>query len=216
MKKSVVAIISLLVIALTLSVAASAAPGAFVQSPSNNGAPTIVEASNKDCSGEIVITAYRDRANLSAAEVAALEAAYATISDNSVKSTLQTIADDNKIDVSILSVSDLFNMGYKNCADHSGHGAFDVVLDSATLENFAALLVYENGAWKVVEDTKINKDGHLEAEIDTFGPYAIVVHDGSVELGGGFPWWIIIVAGTTVVGGGGAAVVIIIIKRRKK
>lgn len=215
MKKSVVAIISLLVIALTLSIAASAAPGAFVQSPSNNGAPTVIEASNKDCSGEIVITAYRDRANLSAAEVAALEAAYATISDNSIKSTLQTIADDNKIDVSILSVSDLFNMGYKNCADHSGHGAFDVVLEAATLENFAALLVYENGAWKVVEDAKI-KDGKLEAEISAFGPYAIVVHDGSVDLGDGFPWWIVVAAGSTAGVGGGTAAVIIVIKRRKR
>ena len=214
MKKSVVAIISLLVIALTLSVAASAAPGAFVQSPSANGAPTLVESSNKDCSGEIVITAYRDRANLSAAEIAALEAAYATISDNTVKSTLQTIADENEIDVAILSVSDLFNIGYKNCADHSGHGAFEVTLDSATLQNFAALLVYENGAWKVVEDAEI-KDGKLEAEISAFGPYAIVVHDGSVELGSKFPWWIVIVAGSTVGTGGITAAIIIFIKRKK-
>ena len=46
--------------------------------------------------------------------------------------------------------------------------------------NYAGLLHYDNGEWKLLEST-VTKDGKITFTVDDFSPFAIVVHDGSMD-----------------------------------
>ena len=55
-----------LIMTFLLGTVAFAAPGSFVQSPSRNDGPTLVEGDNEsaDCEADLVVTPYKDRKDL--------------------------------------------------------------------------------------------------------------------------------------------------------
>lgn len=177
-----------LALALSMSLAVSADPGNFVSSPSGNQAPVLVEYDNatEDCPATLTVTSYADRDQLPEDAKNALENAYAQISDHktnlsALNDALLTIAADLGVDITDLAVSDLFDISRSDCDSHEGHGAFDLVLKAETLNNFACLLHYTNGAWVVVDDAQVTQNGeHLEFSVEDLSPFAIVVNTAAV------------------------------------
>ena len=57
--KKILCVLVALIMVMGLSVSAFAAPGAFVESPSNNKAPELIEGKNEseDCDARLIITA---------------------------------------------------------------------------------------------------------------------------------------------------------------
>lgn len=185
--KKVLSICLVLVMMMCMSITASA-EGAFVSSPSNNKAPTLVECENEsaDCKAEIIITSYTDRSTLTDTSREIFEKASETIRKtddlSTLNSSLADVAKDNKVAVTDLAVSDLFFVSSTDCADHSEHGDFDVTLKADTLKNFVGLLIYDNGEWKLVKDAKVTNNGtHLEFSNTTLAPYAIVVNSSATN-----------------------------------
>ena len=80
--KKVFSIVLAMVLTLALSVSVCAAPGQFVNSPSNNDAPTIIsfERNNEECTGELIITPYNQRKTLPTDLKTLIEKAYNTVS----------------------------------------------------------------------------------------------------------------------------------------
>lgn len=181
--KKVLTVILALCMVLSVGLIVSAETGAFVQSPSRNQAPTLVESKNEseDCVAKLVITAYTDRNELSEENCAKIEDAYKTIIGTTDLSTLNAKVKEyaTKVgtDVKNLAVSDMFDISTTDCGAHEGHGHFDIALKADTLKNYVCLLHYYNGEWRIVENAKITQDGtHLEFTEDEFSPFAIVVN----------------------------------------
>lgn len=176
-----------MIMVVSMSVTAFAAPGAFVYSPSLIPAPTVVEfkPADKDCTAELVITAYTARNDLSADARNMLERAYVSIAGTTdltkLNSDLAKLVTKNKIDPANLAVSDLFDAHAINCGPHDEHDKFSVTIKADTLEKFVALLhMNKNGEWELVKDAKVSKDGeHLEFTIDSFSPFVIVVDNAA-------------------------------------
>lgn len=184
--KKIVALIMTLVLVLCLGVTASAEMGGFVESPSNNKAPELVESKNEseDCEAKLLITAYADRDDLPQETIDKLEDAYEIIKSAKDLSELNKKVEDaaKKLGVKVedLAVSDMFDISSFGCDAHEDHGHFDITLKPDSLKNFVCLLHYYNGAWRVVENAKITKNGtHLEFTEDEFSPFAIVVNTGA-------------------------------------
>lgn len=179
--KKIVSIVMILVMALTCSVSAIAAPAGFVASPSVDS----VELDSYDnatdvCVAEVVLTPYAAKDALAAETKAAMDAAYNAIVSNAADYTkvLDTVAANKNIAVNRLAVSDLFDISVVNDEGHEQHGTFTVTVVANNLDKFAALLHYHNGAWKTVEDVTINGN-KLTFTSDEFSPFAIVVATGS-------------------------------------
>ncbi len=174
-----------MVLVLSMSLTALAAPGSFVESPSNNKSPRIggYAWGSPDCTAELVITSYADRDALDAEDKADIEAAYDDIKNTedlgTLNSQLDKIAEGLEVNPDGLAVSDLFDMDYTGCEDdvHSEHGKATVTLEADTLEDFVALMVYVDGKWQIVEGAKI-ENGKLVFSTDQCGPFAIVVDNG--------------------------------------
>lgn len=163
----------------------------FVESPSNNDAPVVVEdeTSNEteECTAKIVITPYSERDDLPAQEKAWLEEAYKQISDSldiaNLSDELKNYCNKEGIDTKNLAVSDLFDIYYEGCTAHEGddHGYFTITFKAETLAKFVALLHYKHNDWDMVEDAKVSADGtKLTFKVKDFSPFAIVV-DTSVK-----------------------------------
>ncbi len=179
--KRVLAICLMIVMVVSISVTAFAAPNGFVNSPSGNKAPTVEETTpnNEDCTAEVVITPYSDKHELPEELRELVEEAYKDITEaedlGDLVDELEKIAEEKNIDISKLSVSDLFNIHTEDCASHVGH-TFDVKLSADTLENFVGLIhLDKNGEWKMIDDAKIVNGEHLLFTLDSEGPYAVVV-----------------------------------------
>ena len=101
--KKVLAICLMTVMVLSMSVNVFAAPGGFVNSPSGNPAPTVVDfdPSNDACTAQLVITPYGDRHVLSETLRTMLEKAYSEISSSDdlteLNAELAKIAADKNI-----------------------------------------------------------------------------------------------------------------------
>jgi len=212
--KKLLALCLALVIVVSVSVTAFAA-GGFIESPSNNPAPEIIEVTNEDedCEGEIVITPYPDRDKLPDDERAKLEDAYDSIaSTDDVKDLnedLKELADDKN-----LGVSDLFNMGMTGCEDHDGHGAFKIKLKADTLKNFVGLLRFDGKNWILVEGASVSGE-YLSFNTKEFGPFAVVVDTGADSTpktgeDSSIYFWIMVFAGSAL-----AVVVLLLVKKRK-
>ena len=158
----------------------------FVESPSNNDAPILVESETSNetegCTAKIIITPYSDRHELSAQEKAWIEEAYKQISEAvdiaNLTSELKDYCNKNGIDTKNLAVSDLFDITYENCTEHEGedHGYFTITFKAETLANFVAFLHYKHNEWDMVEDAKVSADGtKLTFKVKDFSPFAIVV-----------------------------------------
>ncbi len=193
MKKVLVFCLTLVMIA-TMCVGTLAKPnGIFVKSPSKNKAPTIqnVEKEDEDCSATFVITPFADRENLPTDKREILENFYEAISGidkddekvsenvktvrKKIKELIKQIAKDKKIKEKDIAVSDLFDISQYGCDTHNDHNSATVKLKSDTFKHFVALLQYENGEWKIVENVTLNKDGTITIKGNVVGTYAVLV-----------------------------------------
>ena len=181
MKK--ILMVALVVMLMIITATSSFAAGAFVASPSGIDAPKLISATNGDldCTAELILQSYSARDSFDAADKAKMEAAYNSIKGTSDLSTLNADLVDiaKKYDVTAdkLVVSDLFNVTYTKCNDHSAHGAFTITVKPQTLDNYVAVMHFNGTEWEVVESEVV--DGYLTFVADDFSPYAIVAHDGS-------------------------------------
>ena len=180
-----VLMLSLLALSLTFSTFAEEA-GAFIQSPSANLAPELVEGGSEDhdCDEDLIITAYANRDELPEDLRKELEEVYAKIRGaknlTALCGDLKDFANKKGIPTSNLAVSDLFDI-----RDVHGDvkGTFDIVLKSDTLQNFVGVLHYTDGKYELIKDAKVEeKDGelHLSFTTDGLSPFAIVVNTGEI------------------------------------
>ncbi len=209
-------LMAVMVCAMTLSV--GAAPGGFLQSPSFNKTPIIVdfECSDPDWKGEIFITSYGDRNVLDLVEREKLEDAYNSIRDafgiSSLIPEISDIATNLGVDPDNLGISDLFHIGISDSTD----GKFKIKLDSETIKNFVGLVYFENGEWHVVGDAKIDEDGYLVFTTDLPRAFAVVVDvdDSVIDVpvtGDVMSWVLLAVMAVSATG-----IVVLVISYRKK
>ena len=185
MKKILTVIaLSLLVFSMTFSVFAADA-GSFIQSPSANQAPELVEggSDDHDCEESLLITAYADRVDLPEELRKEIEVVYDKIKSVSnltaICPALKDLANKKNIPTANLEVIDLFDI---RDAHGKVEGTFDIVLKADTLENFVGLLHYTDGKYELIENAKVvKKDGeyHLTFSTDGLSPFAIVVDTGA-------------------------------------
>lgn len=171
-----------MVMVLSLSITAFAAPGSFVSSPSRNDGPVLIEGENEssDCEAELVITPCKDRKKLPAKALEDMETAYEIIAKckdlTSLNSAFATFVAGKGLGAANLAVSDLFDVSYYNCDIHDFHGQFRIKLSADTLNKFVGLLHYNDGEWEFVSNAKVLEDGEtLEFSIKGLSPFAIVV-----------------------------------------
>lgn len=186
---------------LSMGVTAFAGPGNFLDSPSKNKAPEVIEGNNTspDCDGYIVVTPYADRATLNAEKLAAIEKAYEDIvaaedlTDFNAK--LLSLVDAKEIPHENLAVSDLFDVSYYGCDKHDDHADFNIKLkcDKGVLEGFVGLLHFTGGKWVLVEDAKVEAD-ILSFKAKDLSPFAIVVEtENPPQTGDSTSWRIYLV-----------------------
>lgn len=187
--KKAFSIILAMVLTLVLSASVCAAPGRFVNSPSNNSVPKIIsfEKHNSECTAELIITPYAERATLPAELKTLIEKAYSDIASSQDLTTLnQDLADlaaSQKIAGTDLQVSDLFDIRYEGCEDHDETHTFTIVLGADTLHRFVGLLHMNlNGEWELIENAKVINNGEaLSFTVSNFSPFAIVVDTSDIE-----------------------------------
>ena len=184
MKKILTVILAICMFAC-FCISAAAATGSFVSSPSANRAPTLVtfENASEDCVAEIKVSAYADRFEIGEDKAKELEAAYSSIAKTTdlgvLSPDLVALAEELGVPSEKLSVSDLFDVSAYNCESHDDHAEFTIKVKPASVKNYAGLIHYKNGEWEVVE-SKAEADGTITFTVDSFSPFAIVVHDGSI------------------------------------
>lgn len=222
MKKLLTVVIAIAMM-LTMAITAFANPGSFVDSPSKNKAPELVEGTNKDaeCDANIVVTAYGDRHLMSEDDRLDIEKAYNDVVNTTDLSTLNSalgeLAKKLGVDAADFSVSDLFNVSITDCGSHNEHGAFNVTLKADTLDNFICLLRYVDGAWQVVEGAKMTDDGkNIKFEESEFGPFAIVVYTGEGEITPPADVPVALIAGIAIAVVSAAGIIFFIIWKKKK
>ena len=179
-----VLVLTVLVLSLTFSASAADEVGAFVQSPSANLAPEIIEGDSDEhnCDQDLVITAYADRDKLSEDVRKSIEKAYVKITGvrnlTTICGALKDLANEKGIPTLNLAVSDLFDI---SDVHGSVDAKFDIVIKAETLENFVGLLHYKDGKFELIKDAKveeINGETHLSFSTDGLSPFAIVVDTG--------------------------------------
>lgn len=174
--KRVFAIFMVMILALSMSVAAFAAPDDFVESPSIQIVPDVEEFSpaDDDCSAILVVTPFGDKEDLNDEMADELDNAYKDIIDaDNLGDLCDELPENNN-----LKVSDLFYVNTDGCQDHDGHKEFEVVLKDNDLKNFEGLMYRDNdGKWVLVENVKIdgNKLHFTLEDFDGSAPFAIVV-----------------------------------------
>lgn len=183
--KKIISICLALVMVLSLCVSVSAA--SFIESPSNNSAPIIIDYTNNDddCTANVVVLPYGDRDLLSEDEINEIEKAYDDIinSDDLTElfSGLDKIVESMNIVSSDLAVSDLFHINYNDCEDHDEHGDFRIKLQSDTLNGFAGLVQIIDGEWVVVDGAYVEDNEYLVFSVDELSTFAIVVNKNKSE-----------------------------------
>lgn len=209
--KKTFALVVTVILMLSACIPAFAVNGSFVGSPSNNSAPTVIDASStvEGFSGNIVVIPFKNRDTLSAANKEKLEAAYKQIAETTDLSVLapdiKSVAANAKVEVKDLAISDLFfaydgDIGEGAVANRSG--TYTITLKCDNLDKFVSLLCFNDGKWTVIKDAKINADGNLVFTTDVLGVFSTVVSvDGSgalkPQMGEKFPWVYVVVAGVS-------------------
>lgn len=177
--KKTFALVLVLILALSLSIPVFAATGGFLSSPTRNPAILVSgTSSDENFNGELVITPYPNRDNLSEEEKKDLDAAYSDIAANSNLSDLipniGSYSSNKGVPVKALAVQDLF---YVHATDTSAEKAsYDLTLKIASSDKFVALAHYSNGKWSVVDSAKIDADGNLTFKTENLGAFALVVN----------------------------------------
>ncbi len=187
--KKVLSVLLVVLMVVCMSVSASAKKGEFVESPSKNPTPEIVEVKpgSLECIAQLIITSFLDRYDLPEELLQLMEIVYTEIknSENIAElcNELKDIAKELGIPELNLAVSDLFDVRYEPCEEHKDHGYFDIVLKAETLKNFVALLHYTTDGWEVIDNARVEEvDGewHLYFSVKDFSPFAIVVNSATV------------------------------------
>lgn len=225
MKKLLTLIIAITVI-LAMSISASADPGAFVQSPSANGAPELVE----EDSDNVIVTAYRDREDvLSEDQVADFEDAYKSVVsvDNLTElvDALSSVASNVNVPIKDLAVNDLFFVSLESGEAAPDGASFKVKLKADTLDKFVCLMVHVDGEWMIVENVVLEDGEAISFDATELGAYAVVVSTGDApeypEVPGGddgvSPWVVVgVVTGSLAVAAGAALIVVLVVKSKSK
>lgn len=216
--KKIFAIILMLTMVCAMTLSVGAAPANFLQSPSFNKTPIIVdfECSDPDWKGEIYITSFGDRNVLDLIDREKLEDAYNSIRDALNISTLipeiSDIATNLNVSPDNLGISDLFHMGISDSTD----GKFTIKLDAETIKNFVGLVYYEDGKWHVVDDAFVDENGYLVFTSNLPRAFAVVVDvDDSVidvPVTGDVLSWVLF----SVMVASAAGIIVLIISYRKK
>ena len=167
MKKLLALALSLILVVSVMTIVASAED--FVVSPGKVGAPELVG----DGDGyTVVITAYKDRANLDATSKEKLETAYGEIvaasSVNDLVSEDLTAGLEGDTDIAVAEVF------YASCDTQRDSYTFKLRSASFADENFVALIHYVNGAFQVEENVEVKGDV-ATVTVDQMSPFAIVV-----------------------------------------
>lgn len=182
--KKVLAILVTLMMVFSVTVNTMAA--GFVESPSNNPGPEIIEggAESDDCTGTIVVVPFSERFTLPDDERKEMEDAYNIIVGTDDLTTLngdlKNLADDKGINGKDLSASDLFALALKDCDDHTNHGGFNLKMKAGTLKDFVGLLRFDGKNWHLVKDAKANDD-ILSFNTNELGCFAILVGKSTVK-----------------------------------
>lgn len=187
--KKVFAIVLAMVLILAVGVSVLAGPGQFVNSPSNNSAPTIIDVirENEDCTGEVILTPFNQRNTLPDLEKNMIEKAYSVIANSKDLTTLNgdlaDVAAAKKIPGEDLKVSDLFDLRYEGCESHGETHNVTIVLRADTLHRFVGLLhLKHDGEWELIENAKVINNGEdLRFSVSEFSPFAIVVDTSDAE-----------------------------------
>ena len=211
-----------------MSVSVFADPGAFVESPSANGAPVLNEEESDD---NVKITAYRNRADeLNATQITEFENAYkeiVAVDDLTVLvSSLTSVAENVNVDAADLAVSDLFYVSLESGQDHTEGAKYVLSIQADTFTNFICLLHFVDGEWKIVPEVELKGTKVIEFTAENLGTYAVVVSVGDapeypevpVDDDGVSPWVVvgIVTAGCAVVAGISLIVVIVYKSRHEK
>lgn len=180
--KKFLALFLALIMAFAVGMTVFAEPGNFVQSPSANEGPELIEGENEDedCEAILVITPYRDRDTLPEKALSDMEYVYNLIASGVDLTTLcaefKAFVESLGLTGDDLAVSDLFDISYYSCEEHEDHGYFRIRLSEDALENFVGLLHYNNGKWEFIDNAKVLEDGKtLEFRVKDFSPFAVVV-----------------------------------------
>lgn len=211
MKKSVtVVLILVFVLVLALGITSFAYPGSFLDSPSRNDAPVVLDVILPDgCTSSIVITPYDERGSLTPEQLEAIEKAYQEIKDSDnvgeLSEKFKKYLEENGIDPENIAISDLFNIdgiGCENCGNEGAHTGFTITVEADTTNGFAGILQYVNGVWVFIDNAKVNPNGTVTFKVDNFGPVAIAVKTEAEETPTGdlIPWIFISVIAVALAG----------------
>ena len=179
--KKVLAVLVALMMVFSFTVSTMAAE--FVQSPSNNMAPELMEGECgiSGCEGGFIIVPYGERATLSDEDCGAFEGAYSSISNaddlTDLNDQLEKLVNDHGINSEDLSVSDLFFVDTDEHT-HDGNGNYSIKLKAETLDNFVGLLRFDGEKWHWVDGAAVD-GGMLMFNTKEAGSFAIVVDKGA-------------------------------------
>ena len=225
--KKVLMICLIVVMAMALTAPAFAAVGGFVESPSKNQAPALIEGKNEDeeCVSELIITSFADRADLPEEVLIKLEEAYQQIKSvqylDQLNNEIIKVAEDHGVTVESLAVTDMFDISPTECESHADHGHFNITLKPEALKNFVCLLHYYDGKWNIVDNAKVTGNGtRLEFTETSFSPFAIVVSTGDAvvePVKTNMSWTVFsgIASGVVAIGAGVTYGVMLNLKRKK-
>lgn len=186
MKKALAIILALVVVVCAgFTIAAFAAPGGFVSSPSGSDGPVLVDVEHSDdsCEPEIVVTPYKDREELDEEKENDMNKAYEEIAANEdltkMCPELKAVADAKGIPAENLAVSDLFDVSaYHTRNDHEYCGTTTISLKAETIKKFVALLHRDPDTqkWEVVDGVVVDRvNNTITFSAQDFSPYAIVI-----------------------------------------
>lgn len=223
--KKTFALVVTVILMLSACIPAFAVNGSFTGSPSNNSDPVLVDFSTtvSGFNGNLVITPYKNRNNLSAANKEKLETSYKQIAEATDLSVIvpdiKSVAANAKVEVKDLAVSDLFFADVEGNAVVSESGKYTVTVKCDSLNKFVALLCYNDGKWTTVNDAKVDSNGNLVFTTEVLGAFATVLStegSGAVkpQTGEKFPWVYVVIAGASA-----AALVVlgvVAVKTKKK
>ena len=181
--RKIIAVCLMVIMLASLTLSVFSAPGGFIQSPSNNPAPELIEGVNESegCTAQLIITPYIERDTLPEEDRLIIEGVYKQIVESPDLSALTEdlidVAAKLGVEVKDLAVSDLFDVRYIGCDIHQYHGIFRIKLKAETLDNFVCLLHFHEGEYHIVEDAKVTEDGdYLVFTTNKLSPFAIVVN----------------------------------------
>ncbi len=166
-----------IVMCLSMNLTAFAATGGFINSPTKNNAPVVVEVKPESAENEeliITVTPYSKRDTLVTETKENLVEAYEDIlaveDIANLVPALDAIAAEKNLKTENLGVSDLFDIS----ANMELKGNVTIKLKAETAKHFVALIHYHDDVWKVVDSATVRGD-ILNFNVNDLSPFAIVV-----------------------------------------